>query len=428
MLDRTRWGAAVATAVLALGATGCGGADNDEDDAGGGATAGAPATAPGFDGTTIKLATLSAQSGPVAVIGKPLTNGVKVWFDRVNAEGGIAGKYKVELVNEDNRYEPDTTVQRYNRVKNDVLAVAQVLGTASTLALLPQLKRDEIVAAPASLDGFWVREPQLLPVGAPYQVEAANGLHHYLQTEGKGKDSTICTLSQDDAYGEAALQGVEAAKQADGFEVATQQKFKNADKDVTGQIQRLRRAGCDAVTLAATPTDAATIWATAARLKFAPRWIAQIASWTGAFVKSPLAPYLQQTTWVVSEGTAWGDESVPGMKQLLADQKQYAPDQQPDVYFTFGYNQGRALSALLEKAVKDGDLSRKGVIKALDGLGEVDFQGLVSPYTYGPGGDRNPSRANTIFSVDPKTPGGLKAEQKDVTSPAAEKLEFETAK
>ncbi|MCK9247620.1 MAG: ABC transporter substrate-binding protein [Solirubrobacteraceae bacterium] len=424
MRNRARWGAIAASAVLALGVTACGGADDDND--GGGGDGGELTSAPGFDGTTIKIATLSAQSGPVAVIGKPLTNGIKVWFDRVNAGGGIAGKYKVELVNEDNRYEADTTVQRYNRVKSDVVAIGQVLGTAPTLALLPQLRRDNMVAAPASLDGFWVEEPNLVPVGAPYQVEAANGLHHYVEAE--GKDKVLCTLTQDDVYGEAALQGVEAAAKADGVKITSGQKFKVADKDVTGQIQRLSRANCDAVSLAATPTDAATIWGTAARLKFAPRWIAQAPAWTGAFAKSPLTEYLQQTLWLVGEGADWGDDSIPGMKEMLADVEKYSPQQEPDLYFTFGYNQGRAIAAILDKAVAAGDLSRDGVRKALDGLGEVDFQGLISSYTYGPDGDRDPSRSNTIYTVDPSAKGGLKTVEKDVTSPAATGLEFETVK
>ena len=42
------------------------------------------------------------------MIGKPLTAGNEVYFDYVNSEGGIAGKYKVELVQEDTQYSPPT--------------------------------------------------------------------------------------------------------------------------------------------------------------------------------------------------------------------------------------------------------------------------------------------------------------------------------
>ena len=40
--------------------------------------------------------------------------------------------------------------------------------------------------------------------------------------------------------------------------------------------------------------------------------------------------------------------------------KEFKPDQQPDYYFSFGYLQGIAMTALLEKAVELGDLSREG--------------------------------------------------------------------
>ena len=262
--------------------------------------------APGFDGKTIKLGVLTPLTGPVAVIGKPLTAGNEVYFDYVNSKGGIAGKYPVELVQEDTQYSPPTTVQQYNKIKNDVVAFTQVLGTAPTLATLPQLAQDKIIAAPASLDAFWVREPNLLPVGGPYQIQAINALDYYVnQADGKGKN--ICSMIQDDAYGEAGQSGVDFAAENLGFEVADTQKFKVGDKDVTGQVQRLQGSKCDAVFLVATPTDAGTIWGTAAKLGFAPRWIGQSPTWIDELGASPLAPYLQQTTWIVAEGTEWGD-------------------------------------------------------------------------------------------------------------------------
>src|SRR5687767_8153239 len=142
-------------AVLALVLAGCGGAADEGESEGEGGAAEVK-SGPGFDGTTIKLGVLTPLSGPVAVIGQPLT----------------AGKYKVELVQGDTQYLPPRTVQQYNKIKNDVVAFTQVLGTAPTLAVLPQLVQDNIIAAPASLDALWVRESNLLPVGGPYQVQA----------------------------------------------------------------------------------------------------------------------------------------------------------------------------------------------------------------------------------------------------------------
>ena len=413
-------------AVLAVLVAGCGGAADDGDGGGDDGEAASLKSVPGFDGTTIKLGVLTPLTGPVAVIGLPLTAGNQVYFDSVNAKGGIAGKYKVELVQEDTQYSPPKTVQQYNKVKGDVVAFTQVLGTAPTLAVLPQLRTDGMIAAPASLDALWVREENLLPVGGPYQVQAINALDYYVkQADGKGKN--ICTFIQDDAYGEAGQAGVDFAAEKLGFKVADTQRFKAGDKDVTGQVQRLQRSKCDAVFLVATPTDAGTIWGTAAKLGFAPRWIGQSPTWIDELGASPLAEYLQKTTWIAAEGTEWGDNSVEGMTAMVDNVKQYKPDQEPDYYFGFGYEQGIAMTALLEKAVELGDLSHEGLMKASEQLGSVSFDGLTDDYQYGPAAERNPPRTTTIYEVDPDKPFGLGKLEYQYESEAADQFEFQKA-
>lgn len=415
--------ALLATAVLVVAA--CGGAGNSGGQGGG--TAGSPPSTTGFDGTTIKLGVLSPLSGPVAVIGQPLTTGNKVWFDSVNAKGGIAGKYKVELVQEDTQYKPDIAVQQYNKIKGNVVAFTQLLGTPSTLAVLPQLRADKMLAAPASLDALWVREENLLPVGGPYQIQAINAIDYYLSEGGGTRDSKICTMVQDDVYGDAGQQGIDFAAQRYGFTVANKQRFKAATENYAGQIGALAGAGCQMVFLTATPADAAKIWGTAAQARFAAKWYGQSPSYTGALAASAIGPYLQANVVIVAEGTEWGDQAVPGMKDMVARVAQFAPQQQPDYYFAFGYNQARAMTAVLEKAVALGNLSRDGVLEAVNQAGTVSFEGLSGDYQYGPAATRNPPRSTTLFKVDPSRPFGLATLKYNFTSDAAKAFEFQKA-
>ena len=420
-----KWFAAVA-AVAALSLVGAGCGQDDDDEGGGGGGGGEVQSGPGFDGKTIKVGVLTPLTGPVAVIGEPLTAGNEVYFEAINKQGGIAGKYKVETEQADTQYAPDKTVQQYNRLKSDVVAFTQVLGTAPTLAVLPQLKRDKMLAAPASLDATWVREENLLPIGGPYQVQAINALDYYIN-EGDGKGKNICSLIQDDAYGEAGQAGVDFAAEKLGFEVVETQRYKTGTKDVSGQISRLRSAKCDAVFMVSVPSDAGTIWGTAAQVKFAPRWIAQSPSWIDELGASKLAPYLEQTTWIAAEGTEWGDTQVPGMAEMVKNVEELRPDQQPDYYFAFGYNQARAMVAVLEKAVENGDLSPEGVLQASKDLGTVSFDGLTGDYQYGPAEERNPPRESTIFEVDPKKPFGLGTLEYQYKSDVVDDYEFKKA-
>ena len=416
--------------AIALLAGACGSDDDGDDvDAGQGtdtteAEAKELTEGPGFDGTTIKVGVISPLTGPVAAIGVPLTAGNEVFTKYVNEElGGIAGKYKIELVTEDSQYSPQVAVQSYNKIKGDVVLVGQLLGTPVTKAVLPLLNQDGIVAAPASLDAEWVREENLLPIGGPYQIQMINAAD-YLVNEGGAKGKKFCTAVQDDAYGEAGQEGVEFAAGKLDFEIASTARFKGAAPDFTAQVQQLKNAGCEVVFLVSTPTDTGKLLGTAAQLSFAPQWVGQSPSYIGALAASPLKDYLAKTFMLAAEGTEWGDPSVPGMKTMIERIGKYKPDQAPDYYFGFGYNQMNAVVQVLEKAVELGDLSREGIKKAMEEVGTLTFDGLTGDYEYGAADDRNPPRTTSLFKINPAKPIGIEKVKLSFESDIAKEFEF----
>lgn len=428
--------------ALALVAAGCGGSssDDDDDDAGSDTSsdttsdepAGDPEPAPGFDGTTIRLGVITPTSGSVALVGNPLTAGNKAYFDYVNEElGGVAGKYKIELDIRDSAYDPTKAVSEYNAIKDNVTLITQLLGTPSVNAVLEQLEDDQIVAAPASLDSFWVREPNLLPVGGPYQIQALNALNWYV-TDGGGEGKTLCALIQDDPYGEAGLAGLEFAAEELDVELEVTARFPappapQTPETFTAPIGQLQSAGCEMVFLVATPTSTGAALGVAVGSDFAPQWIGQSPTWIGVLGKSPLAPYLEANFLVASEGVTYGDTSAEGMAELVRIKDTYAPDQQPDIYFNFGYIQAKAVHQLLEKAVEQGDLSREGILSALENLGTLTYGGLSGDYEYGPADERVPPTTSTIFKVDPTSPTGISAVEgaEGIEAPFAKDFEFE---
>jgi ABC-type branched-subunit amino acid transport system substrate-binding protein len=417
-------------AVLAILATACGGSGSDDSSTdttaaagGGGGGAKAPATAPGFDGTTITLGVITPQTGLAAVIGKPLTNGNQVYADAINAKGGIAGKYKIQLKVVDSQYQAPVAVQQYNATKGSVAAYVQILGTAVVNAVLPQLKTDGIVAGPASLDSFWVPEQQLMALGAPYQVQAINAMDYWVNQQ-KHANSKVCVLYQDDPYGKAGLEGVEFSGKEMGFDITKKVSFAPTDTEFGAQINQLKAASCELVYYVGLPTTTTAIMGAAEQTGMTAQWIGQSPTWIGLFSGNK---YMQEHFLVINEGPEWGDTSSPGMKQMLDDITKYdKTKQQPDIYFAFGYAQMWSMSQILEKAVALGDLSHKGIVDAMNKVGTLKTGGLLGDYEYGPPKDRVPPRAGRIFKVDAATPGGLKAvTAEEFTAPAAEKYTFE---
>ena len=380
--------------------------------------------APGFDGKTIKVGDITALSGSPAVIGAQLAAGQDVFWKYYNAEhGGIAGKYPVEVVLEDNLYDATTTVQKYNKMKDGVVMFSQVMGTAPTLALLPLLKADNIVAAPASQDAFWVREQQLFPVIEPYQIDAINAMD-YMMKEGGGQGKKVAVVLQNDVYGEAGLEGVQFAAKQLGFDVVTTPRFKVGDQDFTAQVKELQNSGAEIVFAVALPTEFGKILGTAASLGYTPQWVGQSPAWVDLLLGTPLKDYLASNVMIAAVGPEWGDPTVPEAAAFAERVKTYKPDQTPNYYFSFGYYQAQATAQLLEKAVELGSLDREGIVTAMNSLDKLRFDGLAGDYTYGPPDQRDPARVTTMFKVTPGGPFGLKSLKYNFTSPAAQAFEF----
>jgi ABC-type branched-subunit amino acid transport system substrate-binding protein len=397
--------------------------DADDDD-GEDEPAGDPEPAPGFDGETIRLGVLTPLTDRVAIIGVPLTNGTQAWIDAVNAEGGIAGKYQLELVIEDTKYDAPTAVQLYNGMKDDVTMFAQILGTPIVNAVLAQLQGDNIVGQPATLDADWLREQNLLPVGAPYQIQVINGMDYYINELGSAED-TMCWTGTDDPYGEAGMEGMEFAAEELGFEIAAQPTFATTDTEFTAPINALAGAGCDVVFGTFTAASLTGLLGAAVQQGFSPVWLGQSPSWLSIFSGTPLKDYLEANFYLVAEGPAWGDESVPAMADMIADLEAHTPDQAPDGYFVFGYAAARAVTQVLERAVEMGDLSREGIVEAMNSMEEIDLGGLFGPYTWGAPEDRDPPRGSTIFRIVDGQPNGVELVDQDYTSEAAEAFTFD---
>jgi ABC-type branched-subunit amino acid transport system substrate-binding protein len=388
----------------------------------GGGAAGTAAI-PGVSGDTITVGALTPLSDPVAVIGRPMLRALQVYFARVNAAGGIGGRYEVRVLEEDITYaNPSTSVQKYQKIKDQVVLLGLVIGTDHINGLLPLLREDKLVATPGTLDAEWVRTPNLLSVWVPYQLEMINGIGYYRSQPGNtGK--TICSMVLATGYGEAAEEGLMSAAASEGFAPGPRVRFRQDDQDFVAPITQLRNGNCDAVILASLPAVTGKVLGAAAQLGWSPRWILTFPSWHGVLAGSALADYLAKTTWVIGEGSAWGDTTDTAMKDALEAVAQYAPDQQPDGYFLAGWSAAASVGALLEQAVKAGDLSRTGILTALEAMGPVSNGGW-GEYRYGPIGTREPPRANTIFRVNPAAPFGLDLEARSVSVPAAQSYQF----
>ena len=363
-----------------------------------------PTPTTGFDGTTIKMGYLTDQSGPLAIVGIPLLAGSQLYWDWVNDElGGIAGKYKVELVPGDTKDSEGQTVQEYQRLKDDVVLFAQVLSTPPTQALLEFLNEDGVVAVPGSLAGAWAREPLLLPNAASYEFEAINLAEWYVNLSGLASPSDVyCAVYVNDKYGKDSLQGLEFAADRLGFTLAELRTINRGDRAFTAQVTAFSDAGCTVIFAITVPVEQNAILAEASSQGLDPVWLGLLPTYLDLFAAGN--PDLYQKFYVALDLPELTDMSIPGIANFHERFERYGSGR-ITTFLLSGYFQQISVHALLEKAASLGDFSREGMRNAMAQLGEVDLDGLgAENYVYGLPENRRPTSAVRIKAFDPTRP------------------------
>jgi Periplasmic binding protein len=380
-------------------------------------TAAAPAglaNVPGFDGKTINIGYLGNVSAndqfPNSLLfadgGKALTAGFNAVVDRLNASGGIAGKYKLKPIFKETYYTPAEIVKAYNEIKNDVVMIGQIYGTPGTQTLVKSLAEDNMVGSPISLDSAWVKNPNILPVGGVYQAQAINLIDYSIKEAGQA-GKTFCSLALAGAYGDAGDAGFTFAAAKLNLKVGVRIKASTAP----AQAQQLKDGKCDVVIATISGESGMTPMLTeTAKLDYFPLFYGLGPSFAArSITPANSAQYAKQVV-IANDAPQWGDTSIPGMKSFIDDMKKSAPQLigNPNGAAIWGQANARAVIALLEKAVANNDLSRDGIKKALSQVGPVKNDGMFPDWDYGAPADRVGPAQSYMAVPDISVPGGLR--------------------
>jgi len=194
----------------------------------------------------IILGQSAAFTGPAAQLGIQFHQGAKLWFDQVNAQGGVAGK-TIEIRTMDDGYEPDRCVANTNKLlEEDVFALFGYIGTPTSLAALPLVTKSQIPFIAPFTGAMGLREPlhkNVFHLRASYNDETAL-IVKQLTNLGLKK---IAVFYQNDAYGKAGLDGVTLAMEGLNLKPVAQATVERNSVDVAAAVQTLMAASPDAV-------------------------------------------------------------------------------------------------------------------------------------------------------------------------------------
>lgn len=318
----------------------------------------------------IKIGQTAAFSGPTSASVQDSTEGARLYFDTVNAQGGIKGQ-RIELISMDDKYEPRLSIANTKAlIDQGVVAMFLSRGTAPTQAIVPQLVEHRLaLVAPASgaMALHQPVNPFVFNLRASYQREAERAIKH-LASIGVRR---MTIVQVDDDFGNDAGLGALRGLQAANMRASAHLRFDRNKPELALSMQQIAKANIEAVLLIG-PSYAVIEGINALRAAGSTAHVATLSNnATADFVKSlgenargvivtQLFPYERSlSTPLVRE--AQNLTNARGRSELSPAQLE-------------GFVAAKLLVEGLKRAGKE--VSRESLLKALDGLQKVDLGGL----------------------------------------------------
>ncbi len=226
---------AIATAVLAAAAVGCG-SDDTSSSSGGGASAA---------GDTIPIGILHSLSGTMAISEVSVRDAELLAIDEINAAGGVLGK-QLEPVIEDGASDWPTFAEKAQKLISTDKVAATFGGwtSASRKAMLPVFERNKaLLYYPVQYEGLEA-SPYIFYTGATTNQQIIPGLE-FLQSDLKVK--TLFLVGSDYVFPRTANKEIKAWAKANGMTIVGEEYAPLGNTDYATTVNKIKQANPDAV-------------------------------------------------------------------------------------------------------------------------------------------------------------------------------------
>lgn len=211
-------------------------------------TLSAPARAQvaGLTDTAVVLGQSAPFSGAAEQLGLQFHLGAQLFFEQINAKGGIQGR-RIELRRLDDGYEPEKCAANTRQfIGEGVFSLFGYIGTPTSVVALPLATEAKVPFFAPFTGAEVLRDPfnrYAIHVRASYFDETAAIVRQLTQVGIK----RISVFYQNDAYGKAGLEGVTRALKAMSLEPASTGTVERNTVDVAESVKSIMAARPEAI-------------------------------------------------------------------------------------------------------------------------------------------------------------------------------------
>jgi ABC-type branched-subunit amino acid transport system substrate-binding protein len=325
-------------------------------------------------GERIVLAQSAPFSGPAAQLGIQFHQGAKLYFEQLNAQGGLHRR-PIEITRLDDGYEPERCVENTRKlIAEDPLALFGYIGTPTSVAALPLATAAKVPFFAPFTGAMALRQPlnrYAFHIRASYNDETEL-IVRQLTSLGLQK---IAVFYQNDAYGKAGLDGVELAMKARNVKPVAQATVERNSVAVASAVKTLVAAQPDAIVQIGAYKACAAFIRQARAAGFGGTFFNVSFVGTQALVdelgKDAAGVVVSQV--VPSPYNA----ARPVTREFLQAVKKGGADYQVN----FSSMEGYLAAKVLSEGLKRGKPTRDGLVAGLEAIGDEDFGGFTVSFS-----------------------------------------------
>lgn len=357
-------------------------------------------------GDTIKIGMAVSSTGNFALAAQSGERGAKIWVDDVNRRGGImlnGKKYKVELIERDDRSDKTLEPRVYESLINDdkVDLLFGPFGSTLTETAITTTEKDNklLVIWSASAEGLYKQGYKYI-VSATQQASSLLGLPGIKAMKALGVKK-LAIVYDDEPFPAGIAQGSADWAKANGMEVTMFEKYAKGTKDFSILIQKAKASGAEAFFPAGYEDDEMAVARQLHELNvdFDANYVVY-ASQPQFLAIGKDADYLISQT-LLHDKINWKVTDGLNREQMIARYKELFPSAQypADFQTALAYGAGVILEKMITNAQSLDAQKLKDAALALDGKVTV----MCGEYHIEPSG----RQTGMEFAVMQKQPQGL---------------------
>mgnify|MGYP001557983003 CR=1 FL=1 len=331
----------------------------------------------GVTPTEIRLGASAVLSGPLGAQTKEYGVGSRLYFDAVNADGGVHGR-KISYTTLDDGFDVKRAVDNTRKLieEDGVFIIYNSTGTAQTGAILPLLQETRTIAFGPVTGASAFREkvnPYLFHVRASYANEARRIISQLKQTG----ISRIAVFYQEDGLGKTLQAELRLAASAENISFVAEIKGDPAKPDFKAAAAATEQAKPQAVIVATAgatfPNYVKAVLQTSVKPGFYGFSVASVDVINRELKQDARGIVLTQIMPSLRNAT------IPAVAEYLKLLREKSPDARPSASQFEGFVHAKLLVEGLRRAGRP--LSTDSFIKAMEGAGDISFGRFVAKYS-----------------------------------------------